>query len=101
MNPGPAGVLQLQETIQRIINLSVEASFAVLTIMLVIGGIKYLTSGGDPKLVSSASGTITWALLGVLFMALSWIILLLLKALTGVDLTKFCLGFPGVPTSCF
>lgn len=96
----PAGVLQLQDLVQRIINLSIEAAFIILTIMLVVAGIKFLTSGGEPKAISSASGTITWALLGMLFLAIGWLILLLIKAFTGVDVTHFCLGFPGAPTNC-
>lgn len=103
LGPGPAGILQLKEMVQRFINLSVEVSFVILTIMLIVGGIKYLTSGGDSKAIGSAGGTITWALLGILFMALAWIILLILKGFTGVDLTNFCFGFPGsrAGTSCF
>lgn len=92
-NPGPAGPNQLVQLFTRIINLVVEAAFTVLLIMLVYAGIKFLTSGGDPKAISSASSTITWALLGILFLAIGWLFLLLIKNFTGVDVTKFCIGF--------
>lgn len=92
-NPQPAGAKQLQELFTRIINLSAEAAFTVLLIMLVYAGIKFLTSGGDPKAIGAASGTITWALLGILFMAIGWLFLLLIKNFTGVDVTKFCISF--------
>lgn len=92
-NIGPAGVEQLQQIIQRLINLSVGAAFIILTIMLVIGGIRFLTSGGDPKGVQAAGQTLTWALLGILFLVIAWIVLRLIEAFTGVEVTKFCIGF--------
>ncbi|MDO8498585.1 MAG: pilin [bacterium] len=94
------GVLQLQEIIQRVISLMTGLAFLALTVMLVVGGIKYLTSGGEPKAISSASNTLTWALLGMLFLALAWIILRLIEAFTGVPVTQFCIGFPGGETKC-
>lgn len=93
MNPGPAGIEQLQQVFQRVINLSVGIVLIILTIMLVVGGIKYLTSGGEPKAISSASSTLTWALLGVFFLVIAWIALKIIEALTGVPVTKFCIGF--------
>lgn len=100
LGPGPAGVLQLQELVQRIINLSVGLAFIALTIMLVVGGVRFIVSGGDQKAIQAAGGTITWALLGILFLVLAWIILLLVETFTGVKVTTFCIGFPGAPTNC-
>jgi hypothetical protein len=57
--------------------------------MMVWGGMRYLLSGGDPKALQAAKGTITWAILGLAFFALSYTILLLLKAYTGVDVGTF------------
>lgn len=100
MGPGPAGVLQLQELFTRIINLSVGIAFIALLIVLAWASIKFLTSGGDAKAIGQASQAITWGLLGILFLVLVWLILQLIKAFTGVDVTTFCIGFPGVPTAC-
>lgn len=94
---GPAGIKQIQELILRIINLSVGLVFVILIIVLAVGGIKFLTSGGDQKNVQSARSLVTWAIVGVVFMALAWIVLLLVEALTGVEVTQFnlCVLFPG------
>lgn len=92
-NPGPAGLVQLQELFQRIINISVSLAFFALFIMLVVGAIKLMTSGGEPKSLQSAGQTFTWALLGILFLAMAWLILRLIEAFTGVPVTKFCIGF--------
>lgn len=92
MNPTPVpvpGLPQLQQLFLRLINLMVPLAFIVLTIMLIVGGVRYLVSGGDSKATQVAGQTITWALLGILFLALAWVVLLLIKAFTGVDVTNF------------
>lgn len=98
--PGPAGVLQLQELFLRILTIFVGLSFMTITVVLIYAGITYLTSGGDQAKIKTAGQAVTWALLGGLYLALSWVILKLLGAFTGIDLTHFCLGFPGVLTAC-
>ncbi len=92
MESAAPGVKQLQELILRIIGLSGGLAFVALVVMLVIGGIKYLTSGGESKSLTSAQQTITWALLGMLFLAVAWLVLKLVYALSGVDVTNFCLS---------
>lgn len=94
LGPGPAGVPQLQQLLLRVIGLSVGLAFMALLVMLVIGGIKYLTSGGDQKATASAQKTLTWAVLGMVFFALAWVALLLVKAITGVDITSINLCSP-------
>lgn len=60
-----------------------------LFIMLVIGALKYLTSAGDPKKTQSAQQTLTWAIAGIVIFFGIWFILQLIKAITGVDVTRF------------
>jgi TRAP-type C4-dicarboxylate transport system permease small subunit len=57
--------------------------------MLIVGGFKYLTSGGDPKKVASASSTITTAVIGVAGVIISWLILLFISNFTGINVTQF------------
>ena len=89
----PAGIVQLQALVLRLINVSVGIAFIAVTVMLVFGGIKFITSGGDAKALGSAGQTITWALLGILFLVLAWLVLKLTEAFTGVKVTDFCVGF--------
>lgn len=93
MGPAPAGLNQLQDIFQRLINLGVGFAFIALVIMLMWGGIKLLTSGGEQKALQSASGVFTWSLLGILFLVIAWLILLVIKSFTGVDVLHFCIGF--------
>jgi len=54
-----------------------------------MAGFKYLTSGGEPKAIQSAHHTLTWALLGIFFMIIAWLILQLIFSFTGIDVTVF------------
>ncbi|MBI2021472.1 hypothetical protein HYS93_01145 [Candidatus Daviesbacteria bacterium] len=95
---GPAGVKQLEEMIIRIINISVSLGFLAMTAFLVWGGIKYLTSGGEQKSLSAAHQTVTWALLGIVFLVIAAVILKLIEELTGVKIYSqftLCTLFPG------
>ncbi|MGB9911495.1 MAG: pilin [Microgenomates group bacterium] len=74
---------------QSVLNLAIRLAGIALFIMLLIGGFKYLTSGGDPKTKESAQKTITYAILGMVILLGSWLILLFIKEFTGIDLTVF------------
>lgn len=90
----PAGLFELENLFTRILQISVGLGFMALTVMLVYAGIKFITSGGDPKQISAAWNVITWAFLGILFMGIAWLIILLVQEFTGVNMVDFNLGFP-------
>lgn len=54
-------------------------------VLLVVGGFKYLTSGGDPKAAESAKKTITYAIGGFVIFAFSYIILKIVGDFTGTQ----------------
>lgn len=60
--------------------------------MFIIGGFKYLTSGGDPKKAASASSTLTMSIIGLVGVILSWLILLFIQRFTGAQITEFKIG---------
>ena len=60
-----------------------------LFIMLIVGGLKYITSGGNPKNTEAAGKTITYAITGIALIALSYLILSFIKYITGADVTTF------------
>ena len=60
-------------------------------VMLIFGGFRYLTAQGDPKSISAARGMITWAIVGLAFLVLSWLIIRFIADFTGLPLTQFCL----------
>ncbi len=61
----------------------------VLFIMLLVGGIRYITSGGDPKAAAAARQTLTAAILGLLVITSAFLILRLIGTFTGVDVENF------------
>ncbi len=85
----PAGLNQIEDVFGRIISYAVYLAFIALFIMILTAGIKYLTSGGDQKSIQSAHQAVTWAILGILFLAIAWITLLLIQAFTGIKVTQF------------
>ena len=77
-----------------IVKIATEFALLALFIMLLTGGFKYLTSGGDPKAVQSAQGTLTSAILGLVLLFLIWFILLFIEAFTGVKVNTLNLYSP-------
>ena len=77
---------------------STLAGFALL-IMLIRGGVGYITAQGDPKAVASARATLTWAVVGFLVVLASYLIISLLVGFFNVPgIGKFCV--PGNGTAC-
>ncbi|OGE26817.1 hypothetical protein A3H85_01290 [Candidatus Daviesbacteria bacterium RIFCSPLOWO2_02_FULL_40_8] len=93
MGPPPSGIVQLQDLLTRVISLSVGLAFVALLIMLVVGGIRMILSGGDAKGLQGAQQTLTWAVVGMILLVLAWLVLKLISSFTGVDVTQFCIGF--------
>lgn len=89
LGPCEAGLTQLEQVFSRVVSVAVGLGFMILLVMIIWAGFKYLMSGGEPKAVAAAHQTVTWAILGVIFMALAWLMLQLIKAFTGIDVTFF------------
>lgn len=60
-----------------------------LFVMFIIGGFKYLTSGGDPKASEGAKNTMTYAFMGMALMGLAYLIFTILENFTGVKFLIF------------
>lgn len=57
----------------------------VAVIFVILGGIKLITSSGDTKQVEAARKTITWAMLGLALILMSFAIVRFVGAITGVN----------------
>jgi hypothetical protein len=71
--------------------LAVIISLVVIILfgMLTFGGFKYLTSGNDPAKVEAAKKTMTYAVIGIALIALTFLFFRILEAFTGIKLTIF------------
>jgi len=90
----PAQIQDFEIIVKTILNLAVQFAGIAVFILLLVGGFKYLTSGGNPEAKKAASGTITYAIIGLALLLGSWLILLLIKEITGVDVTRFVIPGP-------
>ena len=85
----PATFLDLQKLFSNAVSAILALSGIALFIMLLTGGIKYITSGGDPKSVEGARKTITYAIGGLFVILISYLILVFIKTITGAPVTQF------------
>lgn len=64
VDPGGSGA-NLSEVIKKVINFLLFTVGVLSVIMIIIGGIRYVVSGGDPGATKSARDTILYALIGL------------------------------------
>ena len=79
----------LESVFGNVVSAVLALAAIVLFVMLVMGGFQYITSGGDPQKVEQAKKTLTYAILGVVFVALSYLILTFIGTFTGAPVTEF------------
>ena len=84
-----ATIKDLETVFGNVVRAALGLAGIVLFVLLLSGGFKYITSGGDPKAIESAQKTISYAIGGLIVIVLSYLILVLIKTLTGVDVTQF------------
>lgn len=63
-----------QQTVTNIVNLITFIVGAVAVVMIIYGGFKYITSGGDPGKVTSAKNTILYGLIGLVIVAVAQVL---------------------------
>lgn len=72
----PAGTEGFVTYISQLFTFLLSAAAILALVMLVIGGLQYLGSAGNPQMISDAKGRITNALLGLLLAVAAWLILI-------------------------
>lgn len=91
---GVATLPGLEGIFENTISALLAVAGILVFIMLVMGGIKFITSGGDPKNIESAKKTLTYALLGVVLTAMGYLILVLISDFTGNrDILNFRINY--------
>lgn len=82
---GVATLRCLPIAINNIATFLILFSAVVAGFLIVYSGIKFVNSHGDPQLVESARKTLTYAIIGLIFIILCFFILQFLGEITGVD----------------
>ena len=85
----PAKLSDLEKVFGNVVNVALGFAGIVLFFMLIIGGFKYITAGGDPKGIEGARKTLTYAIAGMVLIALSYLILRFIESFTGAPVTEF------------
>lgn len=93
MNEDPALLSDLPKYFGNVLEAMIPLIGFLAFIMVLVGGFKILTSGGDPKGMAGGKQTITLAVAGIALSIISWLILVIIKNVTGVDVTQFKFGF--------
>jgi len=88
------GDLTIPSLISGLIRLVVVVAAIIFFFILVIGGIRWIASGGDKAQTEAARNQITAALVGLVIVFAAWAILALIKVFFGVDI--FTLTIPTV-----
>ncbi|HEX7963765.1 MAG TPA: pilin [Candidatus Saccharimonadales bacterium] len=65
------GTQKIQDIVTLIVNIFSVIVGIVAVIMIVVGGFKYITSGGDSGNITSAKNTIVYAVIGLVIVALA------------------------------
>ena len=78
--------ISFQGVVQWAIAVVLVLAAVIFFFMLVIGGVKWITSGGDKGKTEAARNQITAALVGLIIVFASWAIMQLVNLIFGVDI---------------
>jgi len=79
----------LEAIFSNILTIATMVAGLAVFIILIIGGLNFLTSGGDPEKVKKATAMITSAIAGLVILIAAWFIIRLIEQFTGVTITQF------------
>lgn len=85
----PPPLTALEDIFGNVLAAAIPLALIVLFVFLMLGGIKYISSGDSPEKAAGARNTLTWAIYGMLFLSLAYLFIRILEAFTGVNLSEF------------
>ncbi|KKQ24913.1 MAG: seg [Microgenomates group bacterium GW2011_GWC1_37_12b] len=80
------GAITIPGLISALVVIALVVAALIFFFMLIFGGIKYITSGGDKGKAESARGMITAALIGLVIVFAAWAIVQLVQTFFGVSI---------------
>jgi cytochrome bd-type quinol oxidase subunit 2 len=84
--PGASFTDKIQDLVSAILGTATIVAGIVLLLMLVMGGIEYITSSGDEKQTASAKRRISNAVLGLVIVVSSMTVTTIILKMFGIDL---------------
>lgn len=92
--PITSGFPTLGSLLTVVLNFILAVGAFLMFLFLIIGGLRYIFSGGDEKATAAARSQITVAVVGFLVLLLSYVIIRLIEFITGLSI----LSNPSLPT---
>jgi len=83
---GNLGNISIESLISSLIVIILVIAALAFLFMLILGGIRYITSGGDKGATESARSQITAALIGLVIVFAAWAIINLVSIFFGIDI---------------
>lgn len=90
------GIDNVLTIVQAIIRFILVVAFVLAFIFLLIGGIRWITAGGDEKGVGAARNMITAALIGLVIVLVSYAIIKLVETFFGINIVTGGVTIPTV-----
>lgn len=90
------GNIYVSGVVSAAIRLLLVIAALISFIFLIIGGVKWITSGGDKEGTAKAQSTITAALIGLLIVFAAWAIIRLIETFFGIQILTLIV--PEIPT---
>lgn len=87
----PEGVATIQGiecVIQSLLNPLPALIALAAVIMIIMAGIRIINAGSEPKALAAAWASFTYAIIGLILLAVVWLALVLIKNFTGADVTN-------------
>jgi len=95
---GVVTIQSIQTLFTNVISVIVALAGVALFLMFVMSGFSFLFSGGDPKKLEQARGTLTNAIIGLVVIVAAYLILRLIGVFSGyTDITKFSVSISPTP----
>ncbi|MFH0937084.1 MAG: pilin [Candidatus Daviesbacteria bacterium] len=82
LGPGSAGV---SNVLSKIIQLIYSAASIIFVFMVIISAVQWILSGGDKEAVSNARKRLTWAIIGIIVLALAFVFIKAIGQITGFE----------------
>jgi len=101
INLGPTGQFQAlgNLTIPNIVSSAIQLILVVAAliafIFLIVGGIRWITAGGDKEKTAKAQQTLTAALVGLVIVFAAWAIMSLIEKFFGITIFKLTIPTAG------
>lgn len=84
--------------VRGIIQFILVVAFVAAFVFLIIGGVRWITAGGDEKAVASARNTITAALIGLVIVLVAYAIIRLVEIFFNVNIITGGVTIPNITT---